>query len=184
MKKQLVAVMILLYPLCVYGQVGEKRFETSISFSFQNIKSGGGTSSTNFLIAPRLGIFVHEGLEIEPEIIFLKPDKGDALYMLNGNIAYNFLNEGRGVPFLLVGYGITNALSLFNVSLLAYGFSAGVLNIGGGVKTFVADNVAVRLEYRFQKFSGDKSQTFGSFTVQQKVDTQMHTIQAGFSVLL
>ena len=131
-----------------------------------------------------MGVFVHEGLEIEPEIVLLKPDKGDVLYMMNGNIAYNFLNAGRGVPFLLVGYGITNALSLFNLPLADYGFSLGVLNLGGGVKAFVADNVAVWIEYRFQKFNGENSQTSGSFTSQQKVDVQMHTIQAGFSVLL
>jgi opacity protein-like surface antigen len=64
-------------------------------------------------------------------------------------------------------------------------FSIGVLNLGGGVKAFIRDDIAIRIEYRYQKFSGQGESTMGEgFLYTNKVDFRIHTVQFGLSVLL
>jgi opacity protein-like surface antigen len=104
--------------------------------------------------------------------------------MLNGNISYNFISKGKTVPFLLAGYGLANTVPLFNIPLIRTDFTVGVLNLGFGIKSFLKDDIAIRVEYRFQKFSGQKETTDSYYSYSQKVDTRIHTVQFGISILL
>ena len=158
----------------------------SISGSYQNYSSEGSSGSSGaFLISPRFGFFVVEGLELEPELLFMVSSGSDPVYMLNGNISYNFTHSGTTVPFLLAGYGVANAIPFFNVPLSKMDFTVGVLNLGAGTKIFFNENVALRVEYRYQSFNGENTRVFaGSFSYTEKVDLRIHTIQFGFSVLL
>ena len=171
----------------VFAQPREgKNKELSISGSYQNYSSGGGSGSSGaFLISPRFGFFVVEGLELEPEALFMVASGSDPVYMLNGNISYNFTHSWTTVPFVLAGYGIANTIPFFNVPLSKMDFTVGVLNLGAGTKIFFSENVAVRVEYRYQNLKGENTRNYGGlFTYTEKLDMRIHTIQFGFSVLL
>jgi len=165
-----------------------KTRELSVSGSYQRYSSGSSSSSSAFLISPRLGIFVHRGFEIEPEVLLMFAT-GATVYVLNGNVSYNFVGEGKAVPFLLLGYGIANTVPLFNIPTTKVEYSVGVLNVGAGVKAFLTEDIALRFEYRYQNFSGDGGTTNYSFSgysysITRKIDVRLHTVQFGLSVLL
>jgi opacity protein-like surface antigen len=171
----------------LFAQPGEDRKkELSISGSYQNYSTGSSSGgSSAFLISPRLGFFIYKGLELEPEILFMTSSEGSPVYMLNGNISYNFISKGKTVPFLLIGYGLANTVPFFSVPMFKTGFTVGVLNIGAGFKVFLKEDIAIRLEYRFQNFSGQgNTMTYYSYSYTEKVDTRIHIVQFGLSMLL
>ncbi|MBI5474452.1 MAG: outer membrane beta-barrel protein [Ignavibacteriae bacterium] len=187
MKPLAKCLLFVAFVLSAQAQPREgKTRELSISGSYQNYSSGSGSSSSSaFLICPRFGIFVVQGLEVEPEFIAMLATGGSA-YVLNGNLSYNVIGAEKVVPFVLLGYGIANTLPLFNVPMTKYEFTVGVLNVGAGLKVFLRDDVALRLEYRFQNFKGEQKQHISGliYSYARKVDTQLHTVQFGLSLLL
>ena len=187
MKTLWIILFLVIAITSVFAQPsGEKNKELSISGSYQNYSSGGSSESTGaFLISPRLGFFVAEGFEIEPEFVAMFASGSDPAYMINGNISYNFITAGKAVPFLLVGYGLANTVPFFNVPFLKTDFKVDVLNVGGGVKAFLREDVAIRFEYRYQKFSGQgETSVYSFYSYTEKIDTRIHTVQFGLSVLL
>jgi opacity protein-like surface antigen len=163
-----------------------KKKELSISGSFQNFSSGSSSNSSAALhTSVRLGFFVKGGLELEPEVLLMISSGADPVYVLNGNVSYNFISAGKGVPFLLVGYGFANTVPFLNIPFMKTDFGIGVLNIGGGMKGFLSEDVALRFEYRYQRFTGQgRTIGYGYYSYTQKIDTRIHTVQFGFSVLL
>lgn len=159
--------------------------ELSISATYQNYSSGSSSSSTGaFLLCPRVGIFVARGLEFEPELALMLTSY-DNTYMLNGNVSYNFISTGKSVPFILAGYGVANTVPMFNVPLYKINFGVGVLNFGFGIKSYFREDIAIRFEYRYQQFSGEgSSYNYGYYSYTEKVDSRIHTVQLGFSILL
>ena len=143
-------VISALATMSLFAQPREgKTKELGLSGSYQNYSSGSSSGSTGaFLVSPRLGFYVVEGLEIEPELLFLISSGSDPVYILNGNVSYNFISEGKGVPFILIGYGLANTVPFFNVPTTKTDFRVDVLNAGGGVKAFLKEDIAVRIEYR------------------------------------
>lgn len=131
-----------------------------------------------------MGFFVYKGLEIEPEVLFMVGSGADPVYMLNGNISYNFISKGKVVTFLLAGYGLANTVPLLNIPLIRTDFTVGVLNLGFGIKSFLKDDIAIRVEYRYQNFTGQKEITNFYYSYSEKVDTRIHTVQFGISILL
>ena len=187
MKTIQVSLIFLFAAISLHAQPREgTNKELSFSGSYQNYSSEGTSSSTSaILISDRLGFFVVEGLELEPEILLMIQSAGDPIYVLNGNVAWNFISKGKGMPFLLVGYGRANTIPIFNVPIAHTGFGVNVLNIGGGVKVFLKEDIAMRLEYRFQKFSGQGATYnfgYGSFT--EEVNVRIHSVQFGISIML
>jgi opacity protein-like surface antigen len=109
----------------------------------------------------------------------------EPVYILDGNVSYNFVSSAKGVPFLLIGYGVANTVPFFNVPSTRFDFRIGVLDLGGGLKVFFKEDVALRIEYRYQRFSGEGETTgYGPYSFTQKVDTRIHTVHFGFSILL
>lgn len=175
-------LFVLVFPL--QAQFGPGTVETSFSIALQSM-SGEGSSVTNLLASGRVGFFVVQGLEIEPEVTLLKPEEGDLCYVLNGNLAYNFqLPSTNAAPFILAGYGITNSIPVFDLPILNVDMTVGVLNLGAGMKVKIVEGAALRVEYRFQKFTGEKTQGSGFYTYTSKIDLTMHTIGAGVSLTL
>jgi opacity protein-like surface antigen len=169
------------------GQPREgKNKELSLSGSYQNYSTESSTgSSSAFIISPRLGFFVFNGFEIEPEIWCMLIRASDPVYMLNGNISYNFISGGNTVPFLLIGYGLANAIPFLGLPIQRTDFKIDVLNIGGGVKVFLREDIALRIEYRYQRFTGEgEMSTYGYYSYSLRVDTRIHTVQFGLSILL
>lgn len=189
MKKIMVAILLCTLTAATFAQpdtVMQVRKKTQLSFSvsLQNVAIGDGKSSTSFLLAPRIGFFVYEGLQIEPEGVLLL-GSADAAYMLNANLVYNFFGTGKAVPFLLAGYGIANTIPVYNIPIYSPGFTVGVLNLGAGIKAFVSDNVAFRGEYRYQKFSGEgKTQVYYlGYSNAQKLQARIHSFQFGIIII-
>lgn len=187
MKNMFFIAAIVMAASSLLAQPREGKYkEMSLSGSYQNYSSGSSSGSSGaFLISPRVGFYVHEGLELEPELLLMFASGSDPVYVLNGNVSYNFLSVGKGIPFLLVGYGLANTVPIFNVPIGKTGFTVGVLNVGGGVKAFLHEDIAIRIEYRYQNFSGEGEKlNFGGFSYTQKTDISIHTAQFGLSVLL
>lgn len=184
MKLKTLALIALFSGMSAHAQLSRGTVETSISAALQSLSSS-GSSATNIMLSARLGFFPVDRFEIEPEFTILKPENVNTLYMLNGNLAYNFdLPSGTAHPFLLVGYGITNSFPLFDVLVVNYETTVGVLNLGAGMKVFLAKNVALRIEYRFQKLTGSQSGGGFGYTYTNPIDLNIHNFHVGFSVLL
>jgi len=187
MRSLLIVVLVGLMATPLLAQPGEGRnTELSLSASYQNYSTSEGTSSTYALLfSPRMGFFFSDGFEFEPELLMLLSTGTSATYSLNANVSYNFIPSGKSMPFLLLGYGIANTVPFLNVPLMRTDFSVGVLNVGAGVKEFLSEDIALRFEYRYQKYSGQGSTSdYSYYTYTQKVDTKIHTVQLGVSVLL
>jgi opacity protein-like surface antigen len=187
MKMFQIALLSILATMTLSSQPREgNNIELGLSGSYQNRSLGSNTETVGSLIVnPRVGFYVFKGLEFEHEMVFMFFSGSTTAYNINGNISYNFISTSNTVPFLLVGYGLANTIPYFNVPLSTIDFGVNVLNLGGGLKVFLNDNVAVRIEYRFQKFSGQHENTFYSwYPFTETVDSRIHTIQFGLSVLL
>ena len=156
--------------------------ELSLSGAYENRSVGSNSGDLGWLlINPRLGFYVFKGLELEPEMVFMISG-ASPMYVLNGNVSYNFISAGNSVPFLLIGYGRANTVPFFNVPLGGLGFGVNVLNLGGGMKVILNKDIAVRFEYRFQKFTGQEA--IPGYSSDEQVDARIHTVQFGLSVLL
>ncbi|MFA6598135.1 MAG: outer membrane beta-barrel protein [Ignavibacteriaceae bacterium] len=180
-------IIIIATATTLFAQPSENNNrELSLSGSYQNYSSGSSSSgSSAILLSPRLGFYVHKGLELEPELLFMMSTGSDLVYMLNGNVSYNFIARGKTVPFLLIGYGLANTVPFFNVPMTRTDFNVGVLNIGMGVKIFLKEDIALRIEYRYQKYSGQgETVSYGYYSYTQKVDTRINSVQFGFSIFL
>lgn len=187
MKTMQIALSLLMCGVLAQAQPGTGgNKELSISGSYQNISNGGSSGSGAVLLSPRLGFFVYEGLELEPEILLLFASGNDPVYMANGNVSYNFVGVGKAVPFVLAGYGIANTVPTFGVPFLSTSFRISVLNVGAGVKAFLRENIALRMEYRFQRFTGGTVTMVSVYGYGYNTDFEvtMHTVQFGISVLL
>lgn len=184
MKYALVVFWLVTLPLVLFGQEDmKKKTEISFSVSLQNVAIGEGKSSTSFLAASRIGFYVYKGLQIEPEAIVLL-GSADPAYMVSGNLVYNFWGNLKAVPFLLAGYGVANTIPIYNVPIYAMGSVVGVLNLGFGIKSFISDNIALRGEYRFQRFSGQqKTYSYYDYsTYSEKLTARIHSFQFGIVI--
>jgi len=159
MKRILViSILILAIPIMVsetFAQpVQGKKFEFSTSASFWSTKyKEAEESSTAFNVSLRFGHFIFKGLEIEPELVLTIPDESeDTGYFFLGNLAYNFKASEKVIAFLLAGAGYGNGLRIFSwVMDVDTGIIA--LNFGAGIKYLISESAALRIEYRFTKYS-------------------------------
>ena len=188
MKNRLLAILALFLPAMVSAQTDtlvqvKRKTEISFSVSFQSITVGEGRSSTTILLVPRIGFYVYRGLQIEPEGVVILSSE-DPTYMMNGNLVYNFVGGKKAVPFLLAGYGVTNTVPVHNIPIVDLNITIGVLNLGAGIKAFIADNIALRGEYRYQKFSGEeKTQSLYGYSYTQSMDARIHSFQFGIVIV-
>jgi len=150
----------------VFAQTEKGDKELSIAASFMSRKEEGESEAwTAFNIPVRLGFFVTKNVEVEPEILLTKYEEEDAGYVLSGNLAYNITlsdPESKTMPFFLGGFGFSN--TIIYLPNFAWPGSEDetwtVVNLGGGIKFFMAKQAALRFEYRFQQFSGDWDFTY------------------------
>lgn len=143
-------VFVLISVKGTYAQPVEgKKFEFSTSASLSIVKYEDWEASTFVNIPIRFGIFVFEGLQIEPELLFTIPDKFEYMGIFGWlNLAYNFKTKNKIVPFVLVGGGYGNGYPMLS---MASDYETGVpaVNAGAGAKFLIGDSAAIRVEYRF-----------------------------------
>jgi hypothetical protein len=164
------------------------KFELSFSGSYVHVSQGTSDGSGIMMLSPRLGVFVWKGLEIEAEAFIVAPSVGSIYYSLNGNISYNLPLQKRALVFLLVGYGFGNLVPMG--TLIGQGYESttlGMLNAGGGLKVMAAENVAVRVEFRYLEATGLERSTYVAYsgpygTVTQRIDTKVVSVLFGMSL--
>jgi len=159
-------------PLLSIVQKGDLEFSTSASFTNRRWENG----SESALVLPiRVGAFQSDRLEVEIEGLLSMMVFGNPAVVLSGLLSYNIPRPGveqDRVYFLIVGLGVANNHPI------SLNFSPGggddyvpVLNLGTGIKAMIEKPVALRLEYRFQKYMGD-------------LDRSNHMVHLGFSVFV
>jgi opacity protein-like surface antigen len=159
MRKQamVLSLLVLVGVGPAWGQIRLRhKVELGTAASFQS-RHEEGYDSTWLNIPVRLGYFITNWLEAEPEMILSKTDYIDDYpntwsYLLNLNMAAHVRLAERAYPFLLAGAGVGNGIPAWGIVYGDSGYRAGVLNFGAGIKFFPAAFVAIRAEYRFSRF--------------------------------
>jgi hypothetical protein len=197
------SVKKIIIPICLLFALGTLRAQTqqgtwelslsghlgSVSISSE---SGGpyGTSSSSseshtFLsLTLRPGLYILDHLALEPEVLWTAIEDEFPSFSLSGNLSYNFaIPDSRVVPFILAGYGVGNTIPLFQRALFRYSdkLDISVLNLGTGLKIFLAERAALRVEYRYQRYSQEQSYSYGYTS---KTTEGFHNVFFGFSVFL
>jgi opacity protein-like surface antigen len=130
----------------------------------------------------RTGYFVTDAFEIEAEVGAFGFVRSRLTVYGAGNLQLNWQTSRSVRPFILVGYGFTNGVMGHR-----YQASVGVLNLGTGLKFVFEKVVALRIEYRFQQFSGGESYeeiTPSSRSIVPAADLQLHGFVVGASLFL
>lgn len=196
MKKYLMTISIGV-TACVFilgaaavAQDARRYVEFSIAGSAQAYVYEGETC--HYLNLPaRVGGFVTPNLLLELEGIVTVWDEveygeTEAGYIISLNGSYNQAVTERLMPFVLLGVGFSSNVPFAN-SVAFYGGSRPkptVLNAGTGMKFLFSPMAALRVEYRLQDFSGEKtiSTYYGSYVY--KVDVTVHSIFFGVSLFI
>jgi len=176
MKKVIILLAGILISLIfvdsVFAQLEKGKAELSFGASFMGMQPAQEGEESNFgvNISTRLGYFFTRRFEAEPEIIFTSYEHQKAGVILSANLLYNQpLAEGsRIVPFLLAGGGWANSVHLLTQINSNSGEEATIsgegvrnyqiLNLGTGARFFLTNSIALRLEYRFQRFFAKKEE--------------------------
>ncbi len=157
--------------------------------------SSDSKSSSVFYI--QLGVipayFFTDNLSFEPEInVFIQNQEGaDSKPSLSflGNLAYNFnLPQKNVVPFIRVGYGISNSLQIPVVTgilgRVSDDLSVSILNAGAGLKVVVSKHVLLRTEINFRRYGYKVENNYSYY--QSSYDYSITSVSGifGFSILL
>ncbi|NIO48595.1 MAG: outer membrane beta-barrel protein [Candidatus Aminicenantes bacterium] len=172
------------------GRKGDIEFSTAASLDIDRIKEeidgvevGEVLTLSTFSVPVRVGIFLTNNLEIEPEVIYnYMRISSDGEYasqteaILLANVAYNFGTSSKVMPFMVGGAGIT-IISRSATDVETVSESGFAWNVGAGIKWFAANSVALRFEYRFISFSITEVDIF-----ELKQSHTVHRIFAGISI--
>lgn len=152
-------ILSLIFAPAVLAQLQTGQVELSLAASYIEIRESDG-DVTNFLWIPiRYGLFLNRNLEIEPEVILSSSNGSDGGALISANALYHlpFSVGSKDFPFFLAGVGFANESHLHNLMNYDSGNEHyNILNLGFGSKIFLNNSVALRLEYRFQRFFADK----------------------------
>jgi hypothetical protein len=152
MKRVIIVLTVFFFlgTLVVSAQPTGKKWELGGGFSYTSYKFKGDTTSEwayNFPL--RVGYYVWQGLEFEPEFMLTKYKGEKAGTIFNLNVAYNFMSPGSIQPFILAGIGFGKGTPVANVAVPIDPFNAFLINLGGGVKCLIGNSAAVRFEIRY-----------------------------------
>jgi hypothetical protein len=115
------------------------------------------------------GIFVTQGLSIEPEIAFMAMENQFPTWYFLGNVSYTYAVEGaKAAPFIRAGIGVANGIPVLPGTMAVFRTSdkldVQVLNAGGGVKYQVAGAAYLRAEANYKHYSWSRALYSGSST--------------------
>ena len=190
-----ISAAVTLAALQSHAQIDQGAVEASLSGTMGSVSYTSDTHSAYIIVpgeshehlslALRPGYYIVEGLDVEPEFLLAATDGVPPSFSISGNLAYNVMVPGSHVAgFVLAGYGTGNTIpATRNLFSRPYGgFDIGVLNLGAGLKFFLSERVALRTEYRFQKYS--QEMTFSDYpsSVTLRITSTFHQLFLGFSV--
>ncbi len=173
-----VAVSFLAFSTC-FAQTktakGKIELGGNVSFSHNSFSldgSGQGSMST-FTLFPRVGYFIINKLELEPQLMIqsvtISPEGGEshtqAIYGGILSVSYNFESSSNLVPFVFGGIGFlgnsfTGATDLKTSLILP--------SVGGGLKIFLTEKGVLRTEAFYQRTtnsSGEDKLTDNGFGI-------------------
>ena len=166
------------------GSLGSIESQSEYSSSYYYFRGSDSESRTYFQLGIIPAYYLTDGLAIEPEINLLAVEKEEPALLLLGNLAYTVnLENSRFYPFIRAGYGITNSVQIpvnGNLSKISGDMDIGVLNLGAGIKTLLTENILLRTEINFRKFSYSDEGTGYKYSM----NISSIALIFGFSVLL
>jgi hypothetical protein len=182
------SILIFVFLACIPGVLyAQPRDEKPTELSFSGCYQAYNDSRYNdnygaLLMSGRIGICLNPEFEFEPEFSCLI-SRGDPAYIINGNVCYNIVQAKPNIPFLLAGYGVSTSVPVFNDPLASLGRKMSVLNLGGGMKFYVSQDVAIRLEYRYQHFHAGVIPTTDAI-YSDELNASIHSMQIGITILV
>jgi hypothetical protein len=164
----------------------------SVSLSYERTGTGtnyssDGEAQSYFGLDVRVGVYIAEGLSIEPEIYLLAVEKVQPAFNIGGNASYTFsIPESPVKPFLIAGYGIGNGIPMMQrlMRRSSGDFEIPVLRAGGGVKVFLSRQIALKVEYRYERFFHEETSSYYSSSSTMNTTWNYHNILFGLSVFL
>jgi outer membrane protein len=137
---------------------GKIELSGSVAFTSSSYSSDGNHEATitMFVLSPRIGFFVVDKLEIEPQLLVvsttLSPEGGSSgtASAFGGifSLSYNFEGESNLVPFIFAGVGfvsnsVTDETDLKTSMILPAA--------GAGLKAFISEKGVLRAEAFYQR---------------------------------
>lgn len=174
------------WELSVAGNIGS----VSTSYEYKSgsyVSSGSSDGITYMGLDVRAGAYIANGLALEPEIYALFIEDQSPAFNFGANISYTFtLPESPVSPFLIAGYGIGNASPIMQrlVNRGSDEFDIPVLRVGGGLKVFLGKQVALKVEYRYERYSQERTETYYGHSSTSKTVVNYHNVMIGFSVFI
>lgn len=187
------AVSVLACTLMMVTVTGAQERIRHVEFSIAGSAQAyvGEKETEHYISLPiRVGVFVTPNVLIEFEGIVTGWDMAwygstEGGYTVSLNGSYNFIATDEFMPFVLVGIGLSNGLPFAN-SIAFYdedGIRPTVLNAGAGMKFLFSPMAALRIEYRMQDFSGEKTKvTWSGRSYVDKIDVTVHSMFFGVSL--
>lgn len=197
MKKSLFFVSLLFFVTTSFAQIKDGKIEVSASGTFGSFSTSTVSNSysyesegkTYLSTSIKLGYHLISGFEIEPELYTYIIEKSKPTFVISTNVLYNYsIPDSKIYPFVLLGYGLGNSYPIIvipNVFIrMSDEFNVGCFNAGVGLKYFINDNVGLRIEYRYQKYSHNDDMQLYNSTQNNQFNVKMHSVLFGFSILL
>jgi opacity protein-like surface antigen len=197
MKKMFVVIIPLLFSSPIFAQTEKGNLELSISGSFgsfsQTSKSNDytyeGESRLYLTTSLRVGYYFLDSFQFEPELFVYYSENNQPMYNINGNFAYNYnIPESSIKPFVLLGYGLGNSYPFLPSSgafiRVKNDFNIGCFNAGAGIKVFVNKSVAIRIEYRYQRYDDKEQDNWNGNNYNNEVILNIHKVLFGVSFIL
>lgn len=166
------------------GSIGGANSKEEVTSSYHNSDGSNSESLNYFQLGIIPALYVVKGISIEAEINILTLESHKPAFLLLGNISYT-LNPGSShfFPFIHAGYGVTNSLQIpvtGGLSRFSERMNIGVLNLGAGLKTMLTENVLLRTEINYRKFTYNEDNDYYNY----KLDVSSFALIFGFSFLL
>ena len=147
------------------AEKGKVEFSTAVYLDIDRVKQKvdeeweeEALTTTTFSVPLRVGFFITDNIEIEPEINFNRvrvsyedESASATTALLLANVAFNFNTTSQVMPFVLGGAGLMIIGASYDGETESE--SGFAWNVGGGIKWFVANRVALRVKYRFIHYS-------------------------------
>ncbi len=201
----LLSIIALALSPAANAQLAAGTWELSVSGTAGSVSetyssSGSGASHTSdaqgyLTLYLRPALFLTEGLSFEPEVVWTAIENNPPAFSFAGNLSYTYrAPDAVAGPFVLIGYGFGNTVPLTQRALgrLSDKMDISLLNVGGGAKFFLGERIALRTEYRYQRYgykydSVNLMYMNGSYeyqTVTREIVWNFHSVILGVSVFL
>jgi len=176
----IISLFSILFVKTIFAQpVKGKKFEFSTSASMWHIKEKNRDPETVINLPVRLGYYIFKGLEIEPELFYSAHDGEDDGYLILANLSYNFKITKENIVFILGGGGFGNSPHYFTV-VYDHNINVKAYNFGIGLKHLVGNSAAIRIEYRYTKYSGEEYRAIPM--TYYRIDRTVSNIYVGISI--